>query len=225
MSGRIFPKDHMALVLPSSGNYKNECKTATANQGFIVFPLFFHFSEQTRRARWPPRPWAHPHPTGECIRPCSARRPWGPPAPFTLPSAPWVRPWTAWPHPSPSSARPWAPTPWTRPVWATAPASAPRWGPWQTHTQLNALCVQGSRHMTTINDLFVQFCWHALWEFNLCVNTVPECCTAASIVTMWECEPCTVPFKRIVYFGKLACQLSCQKMSYHSHACPLNTKL
>lgn len=104
-----------------------------SNQFFILNSLIFYFSNQTHRVRWPRRPWAHPHPTEECTRLCLAQLPWGPPALFTLPSARWVRPWTAWHHPSPSSARQWAPTPWTRLAWATAQVSARRWGLWQTH--------------------------------------------------------------------------------------------
>lgn len=137
------------------------------------FPILcFYFSNQTHRARWPPRPWAHPHPTEECTRLCLAQPPWGPPALFTLLLARWVRPWTAWRHPSPSSVRQWALTPWTRPAWATAPASARRWGLWQTHKKVHspqlhiqALCLPGSFFIVTTyrvdkQYLFLHFSWH-----------------------------------------------------------------
>lgn len=85
-------------------------------------------SKQTQWARWIPHPWARPHPIEECTHLSSARPPWDRRARSTLLSARWARPWTAWRHPSQSSAHPWAPTPWTRLGWATAPALALRWG-------------------------------------------------------------------------------------------------
>lgn len=132
---RFFKKNSFCgLVLKSEKLHKNVIITNKgSNQFFILNSLIFYFSNQTHRVRWPRRPWAHPHPTEECTRLCLAQLPWGPPALFTLPSARWVRPWTAWHHPSPSSARQWAPTPWTRPAWATVQVSARRWGLWQTH--------------------------------------------------------------------------------------------
>lgn len=121
-------------------------------------------SKQTQWATWIPPPWARPHPTEECTPLSSARPPWDRPARSTLPSARWVRPWTAWRRPSLSSARQWAPTPWTHLGWATAPALALRWGFRLKHRYFLHLQILAHKN-THLRHVSVGLAW--LWAVQL----------------------------------------------------------